>query len=144
MAVADLRVEDATLAHAQAAFRTAGSRLGPVVWALKGLDSGSSARPRWRCGSRGTSRQAEDQDRQTRQHRRPPGQAPHDKLTGMPHPRTGRGDAQAHACGARSDASAVLVPLCAGHDVLPDLTSAVPQMVKAAHRGGPLQSGVLG
>ncbi len=38
--MADLRVEDATLAHAQAAFRTAGNRLGPVVWALKGLDSG--------------------------------------------------------------------------------------------------------
>ena len=38
--MADLRVEDATLAHAQAAFRTAASRLGPVVWAVKGLDSG--------------------------------------------------------------------------------------------------------
>ncbi len=38
--MADLRVEDATLAHAQATFRTAGNRLGPVVWALKGLDSG--------------------------------------------------------------------------------------------------------
>jgi len=38
--VADLRVEDATLAHAQAAFRAAGNRLGPVVWAVKGLDSG--------------------------------------------------------------------------------------------------------
>jgi hypothetical protein len=38
--VADLRVEDATLAHAQTAFRTAGNRLGPVVWAVKGLDSG--------------------------------------------------------------------------------------------------------
>lgn len=38
--MADLRVEDATLTHAQAAFRTAGGRLGPVVWALKGLDSG--------------------------------------------------------------------------------------------------------
>ena len=38
--MADLRVEDATLASAQAAFRTAGNRLGPVVWAVKGLDSG--------------------------------------------------------------------------------------------------------
>jgi len=38
--VADLRVEDATLAHAQSTFRAAGSRLGPVVWAVKGLDSG--------------------------------------------------------------------------------------------------------
>ena len=38
--MADLRVGDATLAHAQTAFRTAGSRLGPVVWAVKGLDSG--------------------------------------------------------------------------------------------------------
>jgi hypothetical protein len=38
--MADLRVEDATLANAQAAFRTVGSRLGPVVWAVKGLDSG--------------------------------------------------------------------------------------------------------
>ncbi len=38
--MADLRVEDAALANAQAAFRTAGGRLGPVVWALKGLDSG--------------------------------------------------------------------------------------------------------
>jgi hypothetical protein len=37
--VADLRVEDATLSNAQAVFRTAGNRLGPV-WALKGLDSG--------------------------------------------------------------------------------------------------------
>jgi hypothetical protein len=38
--VADLRVEDAALAHAQAAFRAAGNRLGPVVWAVKGLDPG--------------------------------------------------------------------------------------------------------
>lgn len=38
--MADLRVEDATLAHAQAAFRAAGNRLGPVVWAVKGLDPG--------------------------------------------------------------------------------------------------------
>lgn len=38
--MADLRVEDAALAHAQASFRTAGNRLGPVVWALKGLNSG--------------------------------------------------------------------------------------------------------
>lgn len=38
--MADLRVEDATLTNAQAAFRTAGNRLGPVVWAVKGLDSG--------------------------------------------------------------------------------------------------------
>jgi len=38
--VADLRVEDATLAHTQSTFRAAGSRLGPVVWAVKGLDSG--------------------------------------------------------------------------------------------------------
>jgi hypothetical protein len=40
VAVADLRVEDATLAAAQSAFRAAGNRLGPVVWALKGLDCG--------------------------------------------------------------------------------------------------------
>ena len=38
--MADLRVEDAALTSAQAAFRTAGSRLGPVVWAVRGLDSG--------------------------------------------------------------------------------------------------------
>ena len=38
--MADLRIEDAALAHAQTAFRTAGNRLGPVVWALKGLNSG--------------------------------------------------------------------------------------------------------
>ena len=36
--MADLRVEDATLSNAQAAFRAAGNRLGPVVWAVKGLD----------------------------------------------------------------------------------------------------------
>ena len=38
--MADLRIEDGTLTHAQTAFRTAGNRLGPVVWALKVLDSG--------------------------------------------------------------------------------------------------------
>jgi hypothetical protein len=38
--MADLRVEDGALAQARAAFRTAGNRLGPVVWAVKGLDSG--------------------------------------------------------------------------------------------------------
>ena len=37
--MADLRVEDATLTNAQAVFRTAGNRLGPVVWALKGLNA---------------------------------------------------------------------------------------------------------
>jgi hypothetical protein len=40
VAVADLRVEDATLAEAQSAFRAASNRLAPVVWTLKGLDSG--------------------------------------------------------------------------------------------------------
>lgn len=45
VAVADLRVEDATLADAQSAFRAAGSRLGPVVRALKGLDSGVVGAP---------------------------------------------------------------------------------------------------
>lgn len=40
MAVADLRVEDSTLADAQTAFRAASNRLAPVVWTLKGLDSG--------------------------------------------------------------------------------------------------------
>jgi len=39
--VADLRVEDATLTNAQAAFRAAGNRLGPVVWAVRGLDCGA-------------------------------------------------------------------------------------------------------
>jgi hypothetical protein len=38
--VADLRVEDATLAEAQSAFRAASNRLAPVVWTVKGLDSG--------------------------------------------------------------------------------------------------------
>jgi hypothetical protein len=38
--VADLRVEDATLANAETTFRTASNRLGPAVWALKGLNSG--------------------------------------------------------------------------------------------------------
>jgi len=38
--VADLRIEDAALTNAQTAFRTAGERLGPVVWAVKGLNSG--------------------------------------------------------------------------------------------------------
>jgi hypothetical protein len=37
--VADLRVEDATLAEAYATFRTASDRLAPVMWALKGLDA---------------------------------------------------------------------------------------------------------
>jgi hypothetical protein len=40
VAVAELRIEDATLTSAQVAFRTAGNRLGSVVWALKGLNSG--------------------------------------------------------------------------------------------------------
>ena len=39
VAVADLRIEDATLTHAQTAFSTAGNRLGPVVWAVRGLNS---------------------------------------------------------------------------------------------------------
>ena len=38
--MADLRVEDATLTEAQSAFRAASNRLAPVVWTLKGLDSG--------------------------------------------------------------------------------------------------------
>jgi predicted signal transduction protein with EAL and GGDEF domain len=37
--MADLRVEDATLAQAQSTFRTAGNRLAPVVGAVKGLNS---------------------------------------------------------------------------------------------------------
>jgi hypothetical protein len=38
--VADLRVENATLANAETTFRAASNRLGPAVWALKGLDCG--------------------------------------------------------------------------------------------------------
>ena len=38
--MADLRGEDATLAEAQSAFRAASNRLAPVVWTVKGLDSG--------------------------------------------------------------------------------------------------------
>jgi uncharacterized protein YoxC len=37
--MADLRVENATLVHAQSTFRTAGDRLAPVVPALQGLNS---------------------------------------------------------------------------------------------------------
>lgn len=37
--MADLRVEDATLAEAQSTFRAASNRLGPIVWTLKGLDA---------------------------------------------------------------------------------------------------------
>lgn len=36
--MADLRVEDAILAKSQATFRTGASRLGPVIWAVKGLN----------------------------------------------------------------------------------------------------------
>lgn len=36
--MADLRVEDALLAKVQAAFRAGASRLGPVIWAVKGLN----------------------------------------------------------------------------------------------------------
>ena len=43
--MADLRIEDAALTNAQAALRTAGNRLGPVVWAVKGLDSGVVGAP---------------------------------------------------------------------------------------------------
>jgi hypothetical protein len=39
VAVADLRVEDATLVNAQAAFRAASDRLAPVVPAVKALDA---------------------------------------------------------------------------------------------------------
>lgn len=37
--VADLRIEDATLTEAQATFRAASDRLGPVAWTLKGLNA---------------------------------------------------------------------------------------------------------
>jgi hypothetical protein len=37
--VADLRIADSALTAAQAAFRTAGNRLAPVVRALPGLDT---------------------------------------------------------------------------------------------------------
>jgi peptidoglycan hydrolase-like protein with peptidoglycan-binding domain len=37
--VADLRIEDAALAQAQATLRTAGDRLAPVVQTLRGLDT---------------------------------------------------------------------------------------------------------
>lgn len=37
--MADLRVEDATLREVQATFRTAASRLGPLVRALQGLNA---------------------------------------------------------------------------------------------------------
>lgn len=37
--MADLCVQDTTLAAAQTAFRTAANRLGPVAWALKGLNA---------------------------------------------------------------------------------------------------------
>ena len=37
--MADLRIEDATLTEAQAAFRAASDRLGPVAWTLKGLNA---------------------------------------------------------------------------------------------------------
>ncbi len=37
--MADLRIEDAALTQAQAALRTAGNRLAPVVQALRGLDT---------------------------------------------------------------------------------------------------------
>jgi hypothetical protein len=40
VAVVDLRVEDATLTEAQSVFRAASNRLAPVVWTVKGLDSG--------------------------------------------------------------------------------------------------------
>ena len=36
--MADLRVEDVILAKVQATFRTGASRLGPVIWAVKGLN----------------------------------------------------------------------------------------------------------
>jgi hypothetical protein len=39
VAVADLRINDAALADAQATFRAASDRLAPVVWTLKGLDA---------------------------------------------------------------------------------------------------------
>ena len=37
--MADLQIEDATLAQAQATYRAAGNRLAPVVQALRGLDA---------------------------------------------------------------------------------------------------------
>lgn len=37
--MADLRVEDVTLARAQATFRAAANRLGSVIWVLKGLNA---------------------------------------------------------------------------------------------------------
>jgi hypothetical protein len=37
--VADLRIEDAALAEAQATLQTAGNRLAPVVHTLRGLDT---------------------------------------------------------------------------------------------------------
>lgn len=37
--MADLRINDATLADAQTAFRAASDRLAPVAWTLKGLDA---------------------------------------------------------------------------------------------------------
>jgi hypothetical protein len=36
--MADLRVDDATVAKAQTTFRTAADHLGPAVWAVKGLN----------------------------------------------------------------------------------------------------------
>ncbi len=39
MTVADLRVDDAALAEANATFRTASNRLAPVVRTLQGLDA---------------------------------------------------------------------------------------------------------
>jgi len=39
VAVADVRITDPALTAAQAAFRTAGNRLAPVVRALQGLDT---------------------------------------------------------------------------------------------------------
>lgn len=39
VAVPDLRIEDATLAEAQATLRTAGNQLAPVAATLRGLDA---------------------------------------------------------------------------------------------------------
>ena len=36
--MADLRVEDSTLVNARTTFGAAANRLGPVVWAVKGLN----------------------------------------------------------------------------------------------------------
>jgi hypothetical protein len=36
--MADLRVEDSTLEKARTTFRASANRLGPVVWAVKGLN----------------------------------------------------------------------------------------------------------